>query len=152
MIRVVIVDDERLARAALAQLLRARDDVTIVGEAESVETAVLQIATCDPDVVFLDIKLPDGIGFDVFDRVSVRAHVVFVTAYGDHALRAFEVNALDYLVKPAQPAHIERALARARGLPASSASPPRFGFEPPIVPAPNPSEKFSPSSKRPTSS
>lgn len=111
--RVLIVDDERLARLALAEVLANREGVAIVGEADSVETAVNAIERHDPDVIFLDIQLLDGSAFQVFDRIDVRAHVVFVTAYGSHALRAFEVNALDYLVKPLEPEMVDRALARA---------------------------------------
>ena len=114
-LKVLIVDDEHLARIALTDVLRSHGDVDIVAEADSVEAAVAQIVRHAPDVVFLDIELPDGSGFDLFDRVDVQAHVVFQTAYGEYALRAFEVNALDYLVKPADPKQVDRALARARG-------------------------------------
>ncbi len=111
--RVFIVDDERLARMALRDVLADHADVTIVGEADSVDSAVAGITRCDPDVVFLDVQLLDGNGFEVLERVAVRGHVVFVTAYGNHALRAFEVNALDYLVKPFEPDRVRLALARA---------------------------------------
>lgn len=127
--RALIVDDEHLARVALSALLHERDDVEIVGEAHSVRTAVEQIKACDPDVLFLDVRMRDGSGFDVFDQVSVEAHVVFVSAHGDHALRAFEVNALDYLVKPVQRKHLGRALARAATgirVPAADAEPKRL--------------------------
>ncbi|MEL6340056.1 MAG: LytTR family DNA-binding domain-containing protein [Myxococcota bacterium] len=110
--RVLIVDDERLARVALKSLLRERDDVTVVGEAHSVETAVRAVDALYPDVLFLDVRMRDGDGFDLLSRVNVRAHVVFVTAHSDHALGAFEVNALDYLMKPVQPPHLDRALSR----------------------------------------
>ena len=122
MLRVLIVDDEHLARVALIDVLRPYRDVEVVAEADSVEAAAAQIVRHDPDVVFLDIELPDGNGFDLFDRVAVRGHVVFQTAYSDYALRAFEVNALDYLVKPADPKQVDRALARARGTTLSSAT------------------------------
>lgn len=116
-LRTLIVDDEYLARVALLDLLRHHRDVDIVGEADSIQAAAAQIAEHEPDLVFLDIELPDGSGFDLFDRADVQGHVVFQTAYGDHALRAFEVNALDYLVKPADPSQVDRALARARETP-----------------------------------
>ncbi len=112
-LRVLIVDDERLARVSLRKILSLREDVEIVGEASSVSTAVEKITELSPDLVFLDIQLPDGLGFDIFNRIEVAAHVIFVTAYSQHALRAFEVNALDYLMKPIDPAHIDRALHRA---------------------------------------
>lgn len=113
-LKVLVVDDEYFARVALIELLRPHEDVDIVAEADSVGAAAAQIAQHDPDVIFLDIELPDGSGFDLFDRAEVRGHVVFQTAYGEHALRAFEVNALDYLVKPADPNQVDRALTRAR--------------------------------------
>ena len=114
MLKVVIVDDERLARVALLKALRPFADVDVVAEADSVEAAAEQVVRHDPDVVFLDVKLPDGTGFDLFDRVDVRGHVVFQTAYSDYAVRAFEVNALDYLVKPPDSTQVDRALRRAR--------------------------------------
>ncbi|MEM7135155.1 MAG: LytTR family DNA-binding domain-containing protein [Myxococcota bacterium] len=121
-LKVLVVDDEYLARVALIDLLRPYENVDVVAEADSVQSAATHILEHDPDVIFLDIELPDGNGFDLFDRVDVRGHVVFQTAYGEHALRAFEVNALDYLVKPAEPSQIDRALARARSASAASAA------------------------------
>ncbi|MEM9191853.1 MAG: LytTR family DNA-binding domain-containing protein [Myxococcota bacterium] len=110
--RAFIVDDEPFARVALKDLLSERGDVVVVGEAHSVKTAAEGIAAASPDVVFLDVRLQDGTGFDVMERVQGSAHVIFVTAHSDHALRAFEVNALDYLVKPVQRRHLDRALGR----------------------------------------
>ena len=78
--RVLIVDDERLARVTLRRLLEERDDLEIVGEAHSVASAVQSIDTLSPDIVFLDIEMPDGPGFDLFDRIGARADVIFVTA------------------------------------------------------------------------
>lgn len=111
--RALIVDDERLARRRLAKLLGAHPEVAVVGEAEDVDGAARALAD-DPsiDLVFLDIQMPGGSGFELFARTPVRAAVVFVTAYDAHALRAFEVNALDYLLKPVVPAHLARALSR----------------------------------------
>jgi two-component system LytT family response regulator len=110
--RALIVDDERLARVALKSLLDDHKEVEVVGEADSVAGAVRAITEHHPDIVFLDIEMPDGLGFDLFDEMEVEAKVVFVTAYDQHALRAFEVNALDYLVKPVHPKHVARALER----------------------------------------
>jgi two-component system LytT family response regulator len=110
--RALIVDDERLARASLRKLLETRGDVDVVGEADSVEAAMVAIVEATPDVVFLDVQMPGGSGFDLFERAEVRARVVFVTAYDQHALRAFAVNALDYLLKPVDPAELARSIAR----------------------------------------
>lgn len=108
---VLLVDDEELARVALRSLLRERDDVAVVREADSVDAAVAALAE-PPDVVFLDVRLVDESGFDLFVRTDVRVPVVFVTAHADHAVRAFAVDAVDYLVKPVLREHLSRALAR----------------------------------------
>ena len=121
MFRVLIVDDEPLARGRVARLLEPREDAAVVAEAGSLETAVRQIDRCRPNLIFLDIELQDGFAFELFERTKVNGHVVFLTAYRHHALRAFEVNALDYLLKPVRTEHLERARARAaqRGPPMS---------------------------------
>lgn len=119
----VIVDDERLARLALNKLLSERDDIEIVGQAENVTEATALVQELDPDIIFLDVQMPGGSGFELFERTAPSAHVIFVTAYDQHALRAFEVNALDYLLKPVTPEGIARALSRIpanRDLPAPS--------------------------------
>ncbi|WAC19121.1 response regulator [Luteolibacter sp. SL250] len=106
--RAVIVDDERLARKRLRDLLKVHPGITVVGEADSVETAVPVIAEHRPDVVFLDVEMPPGNGFDLLPLLPDPPHtpeVVFVTAYENFALRAFEVSAIDYLLKPI---HTER--------------------------------------------
>ena len=126
--RALIVDDERLARASLRKLLEKRGDVVVVGEADGVEAAVAAIHDTTPDVVFLDIQMPGGSGFDLFDRTDVRARVVFVTAYDQHALRAFAVNALDYLLKPVDPAEMARSIDRLAAL-RPSAAPTRLGLD-----------------------
>ena len=115
-LRVLVVDDEPLARAGLQALLRAEKDVAVVGESACGEDAVTAIQALTPDLVFLDIALPDIDGFGVVERVP-RAHrpeVVFVTAHSDQALRAFEVRALDYVTKPLRRERIREAVARAR--------------------------------------
>ncbi|MEQ1504398.1 MAG: response regulator [Myxococcota bacterium] len=114
-LRAVIVDDERLARCALARLLADHHpDVQVVAEAHDVASAAVAIDALQPDVVFLDIQLPGADGFALFDRVEVLGRVVFVTAYDQFAVRAFDVNALDYLVKPVAPDRLATALDRAR--------------------------------------
>ncbi len=110
--RALVVDDERLARVELRRLLAAHPDVEIVGEAASAAEAARQIEALDPDVVFLDVQMPGRSGFELLDDVSGRFAVIFVTAHDAHALRAFDVNALDYLLKPVSPARLRQALER----------------------------------------
>jgi two-component system LytT family response regulator len=110
----LIVDDERLARQELRALLAAHPEVEVVGEAASVDAAARHLAREQPDVVFLDIQMPGESGFDLFARAKVGSRVVFVTAHDAHALRAFDVNALDYLLKPVVPARLAESIARLR--------------------------------------
>jgi two-component system LytT family response regulator len=115
-IRVLLVDDEPLARAGLDAILQEEPDLTVVGESRSGAEAIEAIAALEPDVVFLDIGLPDLDGFEIVDRIARRhrPEIVFVTAHSDRALRAFEVQALDYLTKPLRRARVREAVARAR--------------------------------------
>jgi two-component system LytT family response regulator len=110
----LIVDDERLARQELRALLAVHPDVRVAGEAASVEEAARHLAREQPDVIFLDIQMPGESGFDLFARAPVSSGVIFVTAHDAHALRAFDVNALDYLLKPVAPARLAEALERLR--------------------------------------
>jgi len=110
--RALVVDDERLARKDLISLLRGHDNITVVGEADDVPSAVRAIGKLNPDVVFLDIQMPGDSGFDLLDKTDVDAHVIFVTAYDEYAIRAFEVNALDYLLKPVNPERLARAVEK----------------------------------------
>jgi two-component system LytT family response regulator len=114
--RVLIVDDERPARAKLRRLLEAEPDVEIVGEAATGAAAVDAIRKARPDVVFLDIQMPVLDGFGVVDAVGLERmpHVVFATAYDEHAIRAFEVRALDYLLKPYAPERFRAVLEHVR--------------------------------------
>jgi two-component system LytT family response regulator len=114
--RVLVVDDEPLARKALRVRLEAAADVTIVGEAADGGTAVEAIRHHRPDLVYLDIQMPGGDGFEVLEKVA-GTHlpmVVFVTAHDAHVLRAFDVHALDYLLKPFSEARFRQSLQRAR--------------------------------------
>jgi two-component system LytT family response regulator len=113
MIRAFIVDDERLARVALRDLLLELGSVEVVGEADSVAAARERLASLAVDVVFLDVQMPGGSGFELVSR-DLKPRVVFCTAYEHYAVRAFEVNALDYVVKPATPEALSRALSRVR--------------------------------------
>jgi two-component system LytT family response regulator len=114
-LRVLIVDDEPLARRLVHHLLEADAEVTVVGECSGADAAAA-VARTRPDIMFLDVQMPEVDGFGVLDDIGVdRAPiVVFVTAFADHALRAFEVHAIDYLLKPINDARFAAALARAK--------------------------------------
>ena len=96
--RALLIDDERLAREELKKMLHAYPNIEIVGEASNVDEAIQLIDKFDPDVLFLDIQMPEKTGFELLDELSQVPHVIFVTAYDEHAIKAFEVNALDYLL------------------------------------------------------
>jgi two-component system, LytTR family, response regulator len=115
-IRVLIVDDEALARRGIRQHLAAEPDVEVVGECGDGLAAIDAIAALQPDLVFLDISMPEADGFDVVAAVGADSMpaTIFVTAYDQYAVRAFEIHALDYLLKPAEPERFRTALARAR--------------------------------------
>lgn len=108
----IIVDDERPARKELAFLLKSFPEIEIVGESETISGAISLIETLKPDIVFLDIQLAGETGFDLLERVSGDFKVIFVTAYDEYAIRAFEVNATDYLLKPVDPARLELSVRR----------------------------------------
>lgn len=131
-LRAVIVDDERLARLALRTLLASERDVTVVGEAGGVDDAEVLIRREQPQIVFLDIQLRGESGFDLLVRNAGTFHTVFVTAFDAYAVRAFEVHALDYLLKPVDPVRLGSALARARNpaaTPASEAHAPAYRYD-----------------------
>ncbi len=111
---LLIVDDSRLARKELIDLLSDIPNTNVIAEAVDVNTAVAAINTHKPDLVLLDIHLPDGNGFDVLENSNHTPQVIFTTAYEQHALRAFEFNALDYLLKPVTLERLEAAIARSQ--------------------------------------
>jgi two-component system LytT family response regulator len=113
----IIVDDERLARRELRAMLEEShaSSVRVVAEAESVRTAAELVRTCDADVVFLDVQLAGESGLELLPLIDPSVAVVFVTAFDQYAVRAFEVNALDYLLKPVAPARLKRAVDRLAG-------------------------------------
>jgi two-component system LytT family response regulator/two-component system response regulator LytT len=116
-IKALLIDDEQLAREELGYLLEQLGGVRIVGEADNGQEALEAIARLSPDLVFLDVQMPGLTGFQVARRMvdaQLVAHVIFVTAFDQHAIQAFEVNAIDYLLKPVDPARLELALQRAR--------------------------------------
>lgn len=108
----LVVDDEPPARRELTSMLEVRQSVRVVGEAGSVDRAARLAGETNPAVVFLDIRLRGESGFDLLDRLPEGCRVVFVTAYEVHAVRAFEVNAMDYLLKPVTDRRLDEALAR----------------------------------------
>ncbi|MBL8684719.1 MAG: response regulator transcription factor [Myxococcales bacterium] len=110
--RVIIVDDEPPARRRLVHLLADHPQLVVAGQAASVEEAAAMIERESPDLLLLDVQLSKGTSFALFDRVAVRCPVIFVTAHSQFALRAFEVNALDYVLKPLEPERLAVALAR----------------------------------------
>jgi two-component system LytT family response regulator len=112
--RALIVDDERLARTRLRTLLAAHPEITIAGEADSASTAVAEIDRLAPDLVFLDIQMPGASGFDVLEQTEHSFAVVFVTAFDEHALRAFDINAVDYLLKPVTAQRLAQSIERVR--------------------------------------
>jgi two-component system, LytTR family, response regulator len=110
----LLVDDERLARLELRRLLADHSDITIVGEAVNADDAVTRLEDSSIDLVFLDIQMPGGSGFDVLERLERVPLVVFTTAFDEYAVRAFEVNAFDYLMKPVRPERLASVLDKAR--------------------------------------
>jgi two-component system LytT family response regulator len=118
MLRAVLVDDEPPARRKLRHLLAGETDICIAGEAGSGGAAVELLNRLQPDIAFLDIQLPDCSGFDVVDALASRnsTHIVFVTAHDDFALKAFDANAADYLLKPVEPSRFAESLNRIRRL------------------------------------
>ncbi len=110
LLHTLIVDDERLARRELRRLLEPHDSVEVVGEAAHADEAEAAIHEHDPNLLLLDVQMPGDSGFDLLERLDAVPHVVFVTAYDEYAIRAFEVNALDYLVKPVEPERLQSAL------------------------------------------
>lgn len=114
-IKALLVDDEPPAVERLTSLLAAHPVIDVVGHAGDVEAAASLCASLRPDVVFLDIQMPRASGFDLLPRLTGRPAVVFVTAFDRFAIRAFEVNALDYLLKPVHPERLARAIERLQG-------------------------------------
>jgi two-component system LytT family response regulator len=113
-IRTVIVDDEELARQVLREYLSAHPEIELVAECANGFEAVKAVAESKPDLLFLDIQMPKLDGFEVLELISGDMAVVFVTAYDSHAIRAFEVHAVDYLLKPISKERFDAALARAQ--------------------------------------
>ena len=113
-LRAIVVDDERLAIKQMRKLLDEQPGISVVGTAGGLAEAVTLLAQETPDVVFLDISMPPASGFDLLPHLSVSTRVVFVTAYSEHAIHAFEARALDYLLKPVDPERLAQAIERVR--------------------------------------
>ena len=112
--KTLLIDDERLARAELRRLLVAHPEIEIVGEAANADQAEARIAEARPDLVFLDIQMPGRNGFELLASLRQQPRVIFSTAYDEYAFRAFEVSAIDYLLKPVDAARLAQALQRLR--------------------------------------
>ena len=110
--RAIIIDDERLARTELKKLLQDFPEIEVVDEAANADEGLSKIDTLHPDLVFLDIQMPGKTGFDMLAELDRAPHVIFTTAYDEYALKAFEVNALDYLLKPVEPKRLADAVQK----------------------------------------
>ena len=113
-ITAVIVDDERLAREGLKQLLAELPDIELIGEAANSDEAIELVEKLKPQLIFLDIEMPEKTGFDLLEELIDAPYVIFTTAYNEFALKAFEVNALDYLLKPVELIRLKEAVARVK--------------------------------------
>jgi two-component system, LytTR family, response regulator len=122
--KAMIIDDEPPARRELRRLLADFTWVEIVGEAGNVEQAAEMVESLSPDLLFLDVQMPGGSGFDLLERLEHLPEVIFTTAHDEHAVRAFEVDALDYLLKPIDPARLAESLARVKSAHAARAAQP----------------------------
>lgn len=111
-LKAVIIDDEWLVRAELKLMLAAHPELVLVGEAANVTQAIPLIQATSPEAIFLDIQMPGGSGFDLLEQIETAAKIIFITAYDKYALRAFEVNALDYLLKPISKERLAKAVKK----------------------------------------
>lgn len=111
--RILVVEDEPLIRNSIVRIFDNRTDVVVVGSCGSVEAALVMISGTSPDIILLDINLPDGTGFDILDQVEPGSfHVIFITAYNDFAIKAIKYGALDYLLKPLNEEELELAIRK----------------------------------------
>jgi two-component system LytT family response regulator len=110
--KVLIIDDERLARNELKKLLQDFGEIEVIGEAANANEGIEKIESLSPDLIFLDIQMPGKTGFDMLAELDSAPHVIFTTAYDEYALKAFEVNALDYLMKPIEPKRLADAIQK----------------------------------------
>ena len=125
--RAIIIDDERLARTELRKLLQEFPEVEVVDEASNAEEGVQKIESHNPDLIFLDIQMPGKTGFEMLQELDHSPTVIFTTAYDDYALKAFEVNALDYLLKPIEPKRLADAVEKVKKTQTANGSEARAG-------------------------
>lgn len=128
--RAIIIDDERLARTELRKLLQDYPEVEVVDEAANAEEGVQKIESHNPDLIFLDIQMPGKTGFEMLQELDHAPAVIFTTAYDDYALKAFEVNALDYLLKPVEPKRLADAVDKIKKFYANYHEPAAHAFQP----------------------
>ena len=112
MIRALIVDDERLARKELMSMLKEHPEIEIIGEAANADEAIPLIDKERPDLLFLDIQMPGKTGFELLENLDLTPSVIFTTAYDEYAIKAFDVSALDYLLKPIQPERLKESVSK----------------------------------------
>ena len=112
MIKAIIIDDERLARNELRKLLQDFPEIEVIAEAANATEGLEKIENLSPDLIFLDIQMPGKTGFDLLSELDRTPNVIFTTAYDEYALKAFEVNALDYLLKPVEPKRLADAIQK----------------------------------------
>lgn len=110
--RAIIIDDERLARTELKKLLQDFPEIEVIDEAANADEGINKIDSMQPDLIFLDIQMPGKTGFDMLSELDRAPQVIFTTAYDEYALKAFEVNALDYLLKPIEPKRLADAIQK----------------------------------------
>ena len=110
--KALLIDDERLARSELRRLLRAHPEIEVIGEAANATQAEEKIRALHPDLIFLDVQMPGRTGFELLADLTESPRVIFTTAYDQYALKAFDFGALDYLLKPIEPARLAQALER----------------------------------------
>lgn len=133
MFKAIIVEDSRLARVELKSQLKKVDYITCVAEAENIEQALKVFEKHQPDLVFLDVDLPDGNGFDFLTQLPIAPYVIFTTAFEEFALQAFDQNAIDYLLKPYTQKRLEQACAKFRTANANIPEPKDRTFEAPLT-------------------
>lgn len=110
--KALVIDDERLARKELISLLEAHPEIEIIGECNNADNAIKKIEVLKPDLIFLDIQMPGKDGFGLLEEISFVPHVIFTTAYDEYAIKAFEVNAFDYLLKPIEDSRLAESIEK----------------------------------------